>query len=653
MKRWLSMLLAVLLLCPCSAWARDGLPERYEAAAALMVAGDYAGAAEAFGVLTGYADAPQMTIYCRGLALMAEGDYARAAKAFAHLGTFKDAPVMMIACQGAQKRAEGVALMGNGTFREMLAAEPVLMEAAAYFDQIDYLPKMAAQAAECRALLDPLNARRFDRVVKAEDGRCIVVKNDLYGVVDRQGQLLIPCEWDSIVMFPGVLVVERDEKLGLLNWSGEMLWPCTAEQYSDSYVNDTVTLYWHETVNGETVERFREFLPDGTPLPADVQLAGDYAGDMVVIYDQSGYGLYHIPSETIVLPCTQQEWMIYGEGYIIARDDYSSLVYCRLDGTEYPVPDYAWPITGAGLWRIEDETGYRLVDETGTVLLESESFIQSRNINSLPDDWIIFRCYVDGVQQDYLMDVQGRMLLQADSIDQVSFERYVFCTRNGLMYLIDMQNPAEPLVCAEKISMLIGERYVTLTEDGVQYTLDLQSGARFEMPYKAIYSAGEGFFKAKTEGGKYVLLRSDGQRLNAEEYDSVYSFRDGYVQVKQGDLYSLLDTQGNVALSGCKYIFYEEGGFYKVTQDNKTTLLNTRLEPLTPNTGRYTYYSFYAGLCYFSDEKTLINSDGVTVLDTSVFDSYTADDARIYTIENSFLNIYDGTGCRVYGEELD
>jgi len=92
LKRLISLLLAMALLCPC-ALAEGTLADRYEAAATLMVSGDYEGAADAFAALTGYGDAPQMAIYCRGLAFAAAGDYDTAVLAFTALGDFKDSAI--------------------------------------------------------------------------------------------------------------------------------------------------------------------------------------------------------------------------------------------------------------------------------------------------------------------------------------------------------------------------------------------------------------------------------------------------------------------------------------------------------------------------------------------------------------------------------
>ncbi len=71
------------------------LPQRdYRAAEELLGAGDYDGAADAFGALGDYKDAAervQATHYAKAEALLAAGDYAAAAEAFAALGDYKDA----------------------------------------------------------------------------------------------------------------------------------------------------------------------------------------------------------------------------------------------------------------------------------------------------------------------------------------------------------------------------------------------------------------------------------------------------------------------------------------------------------------------------------------------------------------------------------
>ena len=657
MKRWLSLLLAVLLMCPCSAWAKDGLPERYEAAAALMVAGDYAGAAEAFSALTGYADAPQMAIYCRGLALMEAGDHDRAVKAFGHLGTFKDAPVMLIACQGAQARARGEKLAGSGSLMELVAAEPVLLEAAEYFDQIDYLPRMAAQAAECRALLAPLWARRFDWLDGASDGYCKVVQDGLYGIVDHQGQLIIPCEWEEIELHSDMLEVTKDGKRGLLSWSGEVISPCIAEEIHDSsWGMDGFNLYWYETVDGVAVQHVRAFLSDGTPLPEETWCYGKLSDELLRIAGAEGLGLYHVPTRTVLLPCTEQEWTVCGEGYVVLQQD-GSMICHGFDGTSQAVPASAFPMTFTGLWRITDEKGCRLVDTDGRVLLEAADAIDRMYVDGLPDDHIVFRTQSAGVQQDHLMDGQGKVLLQLDSIDKAIGGRFVIGSREGWQYLFDLQKDAEPSVCARSISDVVEQRHVILTEGGVQYVLDLETGVRFEAPYKWIGSIGEGFLKAQKDSGKYVILRADGQRLTAEEYDYVSHFRNGYLRVERNDEYSLLDAEGNTVLSGYDSIMDYGYGYYIVSKKRSYgyrydySLLNSQLEVLLPPSERYP--GMYRGLYLDERANELRDPSGKTVLDMDRFDDFAVDSAYIYTLHNGFLFVYDHTGGLVFGEDLN
>ena len=66
----------------------------YKAAEELLAAGDYAGAAEAFGALGAYKDAPERVLaayYAEAEALFTAGDFDDAAEAFAALGEYEDA----------------------------------------------------------------------------------------------------------------------------------------------------------------------------------------------------------------------------------------------------------------------------------------------------------------------------------------------------------------------------------------------------------------------------------------------------------------------------------------------------------------------------------------------------------------------------------
>ena len=649
MKRLFALLLVFTLLLP-TALAEDSASARYEAAAGIMLQGDYAAAAEAFTALSGYSDAPQMAIYCNGLALFHAGDYARAEKAFTHLGAYKDAAVWVIACQAYARREAALALAGDRTLGELLEAEDAILQAAALFDQIDYLPAMAAEAAALRDMLLPLQARRFDGFLDANYGMCIVWRGDLYGVINSQGELIIPCEWDWIRLLPTMLIVEKNGKFGLLSLTGEVLHPCTATSCSTYIFDDEycATLRWDEVLDGQTTTYARYFLPDDTALPRDVEPYEFVSSDLLEVYDPVTYniGLYHIPTATMVLPCTALPRMLFGDGFIVQEADYFTLSYYSAAGEPREIPEGAWPVHESGIWHISTEDGELLMGLDGNVLFEGDT-IGYRSVGSLPDGWYSFYAMVDGATQVYLMNDRHEVVLQAADIREVSNRRYVIVQDEDRQHLLDLEQDNRLLVSADAISNVAQGRYVTLKQSGTQYMLDLETGVLFEAPYRSITPVGENVFKAQDDSKQYVLLDASGQRLTQETYDFVYSYTQGYLKVEQNDVYSMLDTQGNVVLSGYKYINNKGGYFYSVTKTDRYGVLNMQLEELLP-CDMYTSGIFYGPVFWTASTHCLHDTQGKVILDMDDFDDWEVDSGCIFTLQDNLLTIYDYAGNRIY-----
>lgn len=244
MKRLISLLLVFLLLCP-GAMAESALADRYEAAAFLMVSGDYEGAAEAFSALTGYSDAPQMAIYCRGLAFAAQGEYDTAVLAFSALGNFKDSAILSAYYTGVGAQAKADKAHAGGKLMDLEAALTHLDTAETAYAGLIYLPDVPSRLESCRLLRQEISAvlpglrlaHACDRVATGDDEHFIVWQDGKAGVLHISGRLVVPCEWDNIlsvgyglaVVYQGALdrYGEPDEAgWGVIDLNGNEILPC-------------------------------------------------------------------------------------------------------------------------------------------------------------------------------------------------------------------------------------------------------------------------------------------------------------------------------------------------------------------------------------------------------------------------------------------
>ena len=87
---------ALIVVLMSGAWAACAMAEgdsarQYAEAAALLQAGNYAGAAQAYSMLGNYEDSSRMAMYCQAIAAGERGYYSLAVSNLKKLGDFRDA----------------------------------------------------------------------------------------------------------------------------------------------------------------------------------------------------------------------------------------------------------------------------------------------------------------------------------------------------------------------------------------------------------------------------------------------------------------------------------------------------------------------------------------------------------------------------------
>ena len=92
MKRWLALLLAIVLLCPVTALAGNNTD--YDRGVSALQRKDYSAAAGYFSAAGDYADAPQLAMYCAAVNAGERGMYSIAVNNLVTLGNFRDSALL-------------------------------------------------------------------------------------------------------------------------------------------------------------------------------------------------------------------------------------------------------------------------------------------------------------------------------------------------------------------------------------------------------------------------------------------------------------------------------------------------------------------------------------------------------------------------------
>ncbi|MBQ2953789.1 MAG: WG repeat-containing protein [Clostridia bacterium] len=465
MKKMLALLCAVLLLCPC-AMAEETPAARYEAATLLMLAGDYAGAAEAFAALTGYMDAPQMAIYCRGLAFAEAGDHDVAVAAFTALGDFKDSAVQAAWHTGMGAWMKAEAALARGTLADLEAAQSLLATAEAAFAALPYLPDAPVRLESCRSLLAQVNvalpalrrAHEYDDV-GVMHGEYIAVKRDgQWGVMRLDGELVVPCEWDDVdAIGDGMAIVssyELDSRgrrdgicYGAVDLQGHVIVPC--EMQMAYFIAD-----W--------LDRF--------------VLAVDEQGEMH-LYDAHGR-LVAVDTEEItymngevrrvqIAPARYLQW--YDQGWVLA-DDAGNILYVDEAVHGYYVAE------SGNLWLAtrEDTWLFGLLSADGEMLLPVAYERNTYELFRVQDYEYAVLTGPDGVTAAYAAD--GRMCFVSSWEDLIYTGGGRFIVDDGELYgVVDAQGQPVVPCMYDEIDTAVGGFFIAvneLEEDDLVYVLN-------------------------------------------------------------------------------------------------------------------------------------------------------------------------------------
>lgn len=227
MKRLIALLLALLMMAPC-AYAEETPAARYEAASALMIAGDYNGAAAAFAALAGYMDAPQMAAYCQGLHYASRGDYALAVQAFTWLADFKDSAMQADLCRARDAVQQADALLNDPAkvldLDALDQAAALLAQAQAFCAPYAWHPAALAESASSGEKLSSAQERAGEIRLAREEGRRLVVeRNGVTGLMKPDGTTLLLQCGEILSVGERLIVTKTEGVVRVHGWDGAVL----------------------------------------------------------------------------------------------------------------------------------------------------------------------------------------------------------------------------------------------------------------------------------------------------------------------------------------------------------------------------------------------------------------------------------------------
>jgi|GEM_PF-4274891 len=463
-----------------------------------------------------------------------------------------------------------------------------------------------------------------------------VCKDGKWGFMDRNWNIVVPCEYDSVYNFSngGKAWVCRDGKWGLINNNNEVLipfkyddimsfWYRDAYGFDDSYYNYKLDGVYR-AYNNNNIEGFVWANKDGKwgiidENKDEVTLALEYEfknyNDVNYHEDFSFYeglarigkdGKYGYVDETgkIVIPLEYD--FVFG-----FRDGYAKVVK-------------------------DDKKGY--IDKKGNVIIPLEFDLDYRDEGSTgyPMSITDNKLWLEKNGETYVYDILIEAFIVPDKFDGVSRlwrEKLTCVWKNDKYGFIDGErNIIIPLEYDYASDFCEGMAFVQ--KDGEYYIIN-EEGERLEFydcEYDESFDFDEFYFDLDgnilkiTKNKKSGAIGKNGDIVIPFEYDYISNFENGLARVEKNGKWGLIDESGNVILSPSEYTrmgTVDENGYCFVEKGNSRLcgLIHKNgdaVDVIVPEKYDWVYYPDEIGLIYVGNytprKRGLFDKNGTVVL---------------------------------------
>ncbi len=402
----------------------------------------------------------------------------------------------------------------------------------------------------------------------------IINKEDRYGVIDRQGNIIVEPIYD-IVQIPNP---SKDVFVCMYDYSIE------EKEYKVKVFNKESEQIYKEYANIQGIQT--ETTYDGIPYEKSV-----------LKYKTNGkYGLLSIDGKEITKPVYDQISAItYKEGMLLVKQGEQCGVinmngkqvipveYESITADNYYNKDSLYQKAGFIVSK-KNEDGYRYgyIDYKGKKIIGAQYTEIERVVNSKDDKNIYLVALKDG-QAGLLKNKKVLLNYEYEDISYNAYNDVFVLQRNGKQGIADKQGKIK--IPTEYESILFGGIYINATKDEKLSILDLEGNKIENQDILA---------KIPTEDGKnfivcdqnevYKIVNDKGEVIIDKKYSNIEELENNYFVVSHANNSGVIDLTGK-SLVDLKYnsIFQIEGTEVYQANISKTgtiTLLNSDMEVL-------------------------------------------------------------------------
>lgn len=434
----------------------------------------------------------------------------------------------------------------------------------------------------------------------------LIKENNRYGVIDREGNVLVEPNYD-VIQIPNP---SKPVFVCMSNYSTE------TQEYETKVLNDKKEqiLTGYETVQA---------------IPAETTADGIPFEKTVLKYKKDGkYGLISIEGKEITKPEYEDISAVkYKEGLLQVKKDGKTGII-NINGKEVIKAEYdtiaadnyynintKYEKTGFIVSKVEED-GYRYgyINYKGEKVLNTE-FTEIERVTEIEDDENIYLiAYKDG---------QAGLLKNAKQILDYSYEEITYNLTNNV-FLVQ--------------------------RNGKQGIADIDGKIKIDTKYTNI-SFGGIYLNVEEEGNKKVI------DINGNEVTDGYIYKmmtqDGTHSIVYGEdeIYKIIDNSGNVVVDN-DYTYIEE------IANNKYIVANYNNNGIIDLTGKTLIEPKYSSIFELENTELLqaniSSTNSISLINKNMETIATMDEAGV-EVEESYIRLYSKTGSRYFdytGKEL-
>ena len=394
-----------------------------------------------------------------------------------------------------------------------------------------------------------------------------VYTNEKWGVIDSSGKIIIPAEYDEMIVIPN---------------KSEPIFLCT---YDVDYENNT---YKTKVLNEKNKEIFTEFEKVEPIYNYDKNNNMWYENNILKVQKDGKYGLVNFNGKQI-LDCNYDE-------IESLKDTENSII-------------------------IKQGENIGLVDTTGNIIIPTEY----KEITAIQNNYQYGYIVKNNEDKYGIIDTNKKVILEANYEDIKSIyspNRYIVKI-DGDYKIIDKDQNVILNNTYDDITEINGDN-ITVVDNNKYGIINILGEEKVEPSYEEINHAFDDYYIAKNNG-KYGVINSDNETIIDFENTSItYRKEADIIEVEQEDEIEtqIYDNEFNLKLTGIISEINETKGYIKIRigdenkyynfkfeEKNNTELLNNEIF-LSKNNGKYGFVDKNGKVVvdYIYDDATELNN---------------------------------------------